>query len=151
MPMTTAAAHALALLIFNNTTYANVGDATGLPGSASAGAFYVSLHTASPGATGVQTTSEANYTGYGTRPSAARSSAGWTVGTGGAVSNAGAVSFPACTAGTNQVTYVGLGSAATSTGTLMSYGQITSPAGGLAVSAGITPTFPIGALTVTVS
>lgn len=151
MAMTTAAAHALALLIFNNTTYANVGDATGLVGSTTPGSFYIGLHTANPGAAGTQTTSEANYTGYGTRPAVARSAAGWTVGTGGAVSNTAVVAFPACTAGSSTVTYVGIGSAATSTGNLMTSGAITAPSGGLAVSAGITPTFPIGALTVTVS
>jgi hypothetical protein len=149
--MTTAGAHALALLIFNNTTYANVGDATGLPGSAAAGSFYPDLHTASPGAAGVQTTNEATYTGYGNRPAVARSAAGWTVGAGGAVSNTAVIAFGACTAGINTITYVGFGSAISGAGTLMAYGAITSPVGGLAVSAGITPTFQIGQLTISVT
>jgi hypothetical protein len=36
----------LLLLLFNNTNWANLGDATGLRGSSTAGSFYVSLHTA---------------------------------------------------------------------------------------------------------
>jgi hypothetical protein len=153
MAMSTAAAHKLALLIFNNTNYANMGDATGLRGSTTAGSFYVALHTADPGVGGNQSTSEATYTGYsgGARQAVARSSAGWTVGTGGAVSNAAAIVFGACTAGTNTITYQSLGSDVSGTGNLDVSGAITSPSGGLAVSAGITPQYAIGALTVTVS
>ena len=44
--------------IFNNTAIANVGDATGLPASATAGSLWVSLHTADPGEAGTQSTSE---------------------------------------------------------------------------------------------
>ena len=68
----------LMLLVFNNTAWANVGNAGGLLPSSVAGSFYISLHTADPGETGSQTTSEANYTGYA-RVGVARSSAGFTV------------------------------------------------------------------------
>ena len=51
----------LLLLIFNNTTWANIGDATGIVGSTTAGSLYLGLHTASPGETGDQTTSEVSY------------------------------------------------------------------------------------------
>jgi hypothetical protein len=46
-------------LIFTNTNYANVGDATGLRGSTVAGVFYISLHTANPNETGSQNTTAA--------------------------------------------------------------------------------------------
>jgi hypothetical protein len=46
---------ALLTLEFNNTNIANVGDATGLRGSSTAGSFYVGLHTADPGEAGSQT------------------------------------------------------------------------------------------------
>jgi len=154
MAMTTAAAHALALLIFNNTNWANVGDATGLRGSTVAGSFWLNIATADPGVSGTQSTSEANYTGYtgaGARQSIARSGAGFAVGTGGAVSNAALISFGACTAGTNQITYQGLGTDQTGAGNLIVSGAVTSPVGGLAVSAGITPQYNVGALTITVS
>jgi hypothetical protein len=39
-------------LIFENVNYANIGDATGLRGSTTAGVFYISLHTADPGEAG---------------------------------------------------------------------------------------------------
>jgi hypothetical protein len=54
--------NSLLLLLFNNTAVANVGDATGLRGSTTAGSLYASLHTADPGEAGDQTTSEATYT-----------------------------------------------------------------------------------------
>ena len=38
--------------ILKNAAIANVGDATGLPGSATAGILYVALHTADPGEAG---------------------------------------------------------------------------------------------------
>lgn len=68
----------LLLLIFNNTNVANVGDATGLRGSSTAGSLYLSLHTADPGEAGTQNTSEIAYTGYA-RKAVARSGAGFTV------------------------------------------------------------------------
>jgi hypothetical protein len=66
------------LLLFNNTNAANIGDATGLRGSTTAGSLYLSLHTADPGETGSQTTSECNYTSYA-RQAVARSSGGFTI------------------------------------------------------------------------
>jgi len=60
--MTTAAANALLLLLFNNTAWAVVGDASGLQPSGAAGNLYLSLHTASPGEGGNQSTNEIAYT-----------------------------------------------------------------------------------------
>lgn len=134
---------ALLALIFNNTDLANVGDAGGLQNSATAGSFYVSLHTGDPGEAGNQTTSEANYTGYA-RVAVARSGAGWTV-SGSNVSNTAAVTFGACSAGSNTITHFGIGSDASGAGNLFFSGTV-SP--NLAVSAGITPSFAIGALDV---
>lgn len=65
-------------LLFNNTNAANIGDATGLRGSSTAGNLYISLHTSDPGATGDQTTNEATYTSYA-RVAVVRSASGWTV------------------------------------------------------------------------
>src|SRR5882762_5387367 len=50
--------------LFTNGSITLVGDATGLPASATVGSLYLSLHTADPGVTGDQTTSEATYTSY---------------------------------------------------------------------------------------
>lgn len=147
MSLSDAAESDLALLLFNNTTWAGVGDTTGIVGSGAAGNFYVSLHTADPGETGNQTTSEATYTGYA-RVAVARSSAGWTVSGTTTVSNAAAINFAACTGGSNTITFFAIGkTSGTATGEIIVSGALTSS---LAVSNGITPSFAIGALTVTV-
>lgn len=86
----------LMLLIFNNTNIANIGDATGIRGSTTAGSLYWSLHTADPGETGTAVTNEATYTGYA-RVASARSGSGFTV-TGNSVSPAANVDFGECTA-----------------------------------------------------
>lgn len=135
---------ALLTLIFNNTNAANVGDATGLRGSTTAGVFYISLHTADPGETGTQTTSEATFTSYA-RISVARTSGGFTI-AGNTVTNAAAVTFAACTGGSNTITHFGIGSDVSGTGNLFFSGALTAS---LAVSAGITPNFAIGQLSTT--
>lgn len=141
MSLTNAAETALLTLLFNNTDWANIGDAAGLQNSATAGSFYVSLHTADPTETGTQTSSEATYTGYA-RVAVARSGAGWTV-SGNNVSNAAAVTFGACTAGSSSVTHFGIGTDSAGAGNLILKGALTAT---LAVSAGITPSFSIGEL-----
>lgn len=141
MTLTNAAETALLNLLFANTDWANIGDAAGLQNSAAAGSFYISLHTGDPGETGNQTTSEATYTGYA-RVAVARSGAGWTV-SGANCSNAAAVTFGACTAGSSTVTYFGIGTDASGAGNLIASGALTAS---LAVTAGVTPSFAIGAL-----
>jgi len=143
MSMTNAAETALLNLYFTNTDHANVGDAAGLQNSATAGSFYISLHTGDPGEAGNQTTSEATYTSYA-RVAVARSGAGWTV-SGNNASNAAAINFPACTGGTNTITHFGIGSDLSGTGNLFFKGALSAS---LAVSSGITPSFAIGELDV---
>ncbi len=131
--------------VFENANYANVGDATGLRGSTTAGSFYVSLHTANPNETGSQTTSEAAYTGYA-RVAVARSTAGWTVASG-VADNDAAIVFGADTVGSETETHFGVGSDASAAGNLFLWGALTAS---LAVSPGITPSFAAGALDVTI-
>jgi hypothetical protein len=142
MSLTNEAENLLVLLLFQNANWANIGDATGLRGSTTAGSFFISLHTADPGETGDQTTSEAAYTSYA-RVAVARSSGGFTVAADTA-SNAAAVNFPACTGGSATCTHLGIGTASTLAGHLVASGALTAS---LAVSNGITPSFAIGALT----
>lgn len=132
-------------LVFQNIAAALIGDAAGLQPSATAGSLYVSMHTADPGETGDQTTSEANYTGYA-RVAVVRSSGGWTVsGTAPTqAANAGAVNFPACTGGSSTVTYFGVGTALSGAGKLLYSGALSAPVTSLAVSNGITPAFGAG-------
>jgi hypothetical protein len=143
MSATDAFENALLQLYFNNVDHANVGDAGGLQNSTAAGSFYVSLHTADPGETGNQTTSETAYTNYA-RQAVARSAAGWTVSAAN-VSNTAAITFPTCGATGATITHFGIGSAVSGTGNLFFKGALTSS---LAVSNGITPAFAIGELDV---
>lgn len=135
------------LLVFNNTNIANLGDATGVRGSTTAGSLFVALHTADPGEAGNQSTSEATYTGYA-RVAVARSGAGWTIsGTAPTqAANAAAVTFGACTAGSNTITFFSVGLVTSGATEILASGALTAS---LSVSAGITPSFAIGQLTVT--
>lgn len=144
MSATNVFENGLLSLIFENANYANVGDATGLRGSSTAGVFYISLHTANPNETGNQTTSEAAYGSYA-RQSVARSTAGWTVASGTADNDA-AINFPAAASGSETETHFGVGSDVSGVGNLFLWGALTAS---LAVSTGITPSFAIGALDVT--
>lgn len=128
-------------LIFQATAIANLADNAATSPLTN---LYVSLHTADPGESGNQSTSEATYTGYA-RVAVARTTGGWTV-TGNAVENAAAINFPACTGGTNTITHFGVGTLSTGTGKLLYKGALTAS---LAVSAGITPSFAAGALDIT--
>ncbi len=142
MSATNAFESALLNLYFLNTNHANIGDAAGLRSSVAAGSFYVSLHTADPGETETQTTSETAYTGYA-RQAVARSSAGWVV-TGNTADNAAAVTFPNCTAAPGAaVTHFGVG---TSGGNLLFSGALSAP---YQPATGNSPSFAAGSLDVT--
>ena len=139
-----AAENALLQLFFNNVDFATIGDAGGLQNSATAGSFYISLHTADPGEAGDQTTSEATYGSYA-RVAVARSASGWTV-SGATAVNFAQITFPESTSGTNTVTYVGIGTEASGAGVLMYSGALTSSR---TVEVGGTPFFAATSLTVT--
>lgn len=104
--------------------------------------IFIALHTADPTAAGNQTTSEATYTGYA-RISITRGGGGWS-GTN-PLSNTALAQFGICTAGTNTLTYVTLGTLTSGAGQILAVGALSSS---LAVSAGIQPQFSAGALTV---
>ncbi len=59
--MTNAAATAFLTLFFNNTAWANIGNAGGLLPSSVAGSLYCSLHTSTPAESGFQNTNEISY------------------------------------------------------------------------------------------
>lgn len=78
---------------------------------------YISLHTASPGETGTQATSETSYTGY------ARQSTTLTI-TGSEAANASQINFPQCTGNLETLTHFGIGTASSGTGSLLFYGEL---------------------------
>lgn len=127
-------------LYFNNTTHAGVGDTTGIVGSGAAGSLFISLHTADPGETGDQTSSEISYTGYA-RVAVARTSGGFTV-SANSVSPAATVSFGQMTAGAGgTVTHFGIGKSSSGAGELLYSGTV-SP--NITVSNGVTPQLTTG-------
>ena len=128
-------------LLFNNTDWANVGDAAGLQNSAAAGSFYVALHTADPGDAGNQSTNEVSYTGYA-RVAVARTAGGWTV-SGNQVSNTATVQFGECTAGSATATHFSVGLLTSGAGDILYSGSLSASR---SISSGITPLFNAGAL-----
>lgn len=137
--------NALALLIFNNTNIANIGDATGLRGSSVAGSLYLALHTANPGEAGSAITSECAYTSYA-RVAVARSAGGFTV-AGNTVTNTAQAQFPKCTGGSETATHFSIVDTSSGAGTIIVSDALTSS---LAISNNIQPTFAASTLTVTV-
>jgi hypothetical protein len=141
MSMSNASETNLLNLLFNNTDWANVGDAAGLQNSAAAGSFYVALHTADPGDAGNQSTNEVSYTGYA-RVAVARTAGGWTV-SGNQVSNTATVQFGECTAGSATATHFSVGLLTSGAGDILYSGSLSASR---SISSGITPLFNAGAL-----
>lgn len=134
-------------LLLNNSNIANLGDATGVRGSTTAGSCYVALHTADPGEAGDQTTSEATYTNYA-RVAVARSGAAWTIsGTAPTqAANASAVTFPSSGSGPQTLTHFSVGFASSGASMIIISGALGAS---LVVNSGVIPNFAAGALTAT--
>lgn len=140
MSLSNSAETNLLKLIFQNTTWAGIGDATGIVGSTTAGSLFNGLATSDPGEAGDQTSGEISYTGY-TRETRARTSGGWTV-TGNSVSPATIISFGAMTAGAGgTASFWTVGKSLTGTGELLYSGAI-SPT--ISVVNGVTPQLATG-------
>jgi hypothetical protein len=107
---------------------------------------YIALHTADPGNAGTQLTSEATYAGYARI--AVTASTGFSAGTAGSSQNTGLIQFPQCTGGTNVITHVTIGTAATGAGLVIYRGALNAS---LSVANLIQPQFSAGALTATES
>lgn len=135
-------------LLFNNANYANVGDATGLRGSSTAGVFWISLHTSTPDETGTQTTNESAYTNYGRISVNRASGAGGFAIASDVADNVSAITFAACGVTGSTVTHFGVGSAQTTAGNLFLYGALSASR---AISNGITPEFAAGTLDVSLA
>lgn len=130
---------AVVALYFNGTAHADLAQNDG---SSPATSFYVSLHTADPGETGSQNTSEVAYTGYA-RVEVTRDSSGFTC-SGNAASNTAQLAFGQCTASPgSDISHVGLGLSSSGAGTLLFSLALTNP---VVMSVGATPIFPIGDL-----
>ena len=128
-------------LIFQGLTITSVAQNAAAPATS----LYISLHTADPGETGDQTTSEATYTSYA-RIAVARDATGFTV-SGSSATNFAATLFPTCTGGSNIITHFGIGLSLSGAGTLLLVGSLTTP---LLVTNTIAPVFQAGQLVASV-
>ena len=125
-------------LVFQNTALANIGDASGLQPSATAGSLYVALYTVAPSDSTSGT--ECTYTGYA-RVAVARSGAGWTV-TNNNAFPAAAVTFGENTGSTETAVAFATLTAASS-GDMLYWGDLDS---NLEITNGVIPEFASGAL-----
>jgi hypothetical protein len=108
-------------LIYNATAIANIADNAAASPLTN---LFVSLHTADPGETGNQSTSETAYTGYA-RISVARTSGGWTV-TGSSVSPVANIDFGECTASPGAaITHAAVGTAVSGANKYLHAGALT--------------------------
>ena len=135
-------------LIFNNTTISNIGNAGGIDGAGATGNFYVRLYTTAVTVDDSTIGTECAYTGYVAGGVAvARTSGGWTV-SGNQVSNTSAITFGACTAGSETVGYFAIwkDNVGSTDADRLFWGALDS---NLAVSSGITPEFGASQLVIT--
>lgn len=107
-------------LVFNGTAWPDLAENDT---SSPATNLYVSLHTADPGETGTQATSEATYTSYA-RVAVARTGGGWIV-SGNSVSPAADITFPTGSGGSGTVTHFGIGTGSSGAGYLLYSGTVT--------------------------
>jgi hypothetical protein len=121
----------LALLFFQATTWDGVAENDTTSPVTS---WQLSLHTSSAGDAGNQTTNEIAYTSYA-RVARARTSGGFSV-SAGVTTLAANADFPAGTGGSGTASHMGLGTASTSTGSLLIHGTI-SPS--IVCGSGVTP------------
>jgi hypothetical protein len=131
--------------IFNNAAITGIGDSSGLPAAATSGSLYVRLCTAATTCDDSTIGTECAYTGYVAKGVAViRSVSGWSVSSG-SVTNTAAITFGACTAGSETIRYFEIwkNNTSASESDRLFWGQLTTD---LAVSSGVTPEFGIGSL-----
>jgi hypothetical protein len=142
MPMNTVTSYNFLLALFNGTTWANVLQNAGSPLTN----FYLAFHTADPGISGYQNTSEAAYSGYG-RTAIARTNAQFTVtqnsGTSSTVALVNAQSTPISGGAGSNITNFSIGTASTGAGNILFSGTVT-PA--ITIQTNVTPQLQAGTI-----
>jgi len=117
-------------LIYKGTAIANIADNAA---SSPLTAIFLALHTADPGESGTQSTSECTYTGY-VRKSVARG-AGFNL-SGNVVTLAADAEFAPCTAGSETASFFSTGVASSGATKILHSGSVTPP---IIISNGVTP------------
>lgn len=123
--------NAILNLIFSATAWANYADNAA---SSPETNIHCGLHTADPTDSGNMSSSEAAYTSYA-RVNVARST-GWDAASGGSVSPAAAISFPAGTGGSGTVTHFSTGKTGGGATAILWSGTVTP---NIVTGSGVTP------------
>jgi len=144
MPKSTALCNQYLGLVFNATAMPNIADNAS---SSPLTNLYLSLHTATPGTGGNQTTNETAYTNYA-RVAVVRTTSGWQLPSGGSTQNNLLTQFAQCGVTGATITHVGIGTASTGSGTMLYAGALNSS---LTVANLIQPQFSAGGLVVSES
>ena len=131
MPKADALENGLLGLIFQAVAIANLADNAG---TAPLTSLFVSLHTATPGDAGDQSTNEAAYTSYA-RIGVVRTSSGWALAAN-VITPVADIEFPEATGGTETETFIGIGTLVSGAGVLYYYGAITP---NISVVTGVAP------------
>ena len=137
MSKTDLAENAYLDLMFDNVAWANVGNTGGLPVSTADGDLFIGLYTTATTEAGGGT--EATFGAYARQ--AISRTAGFTVSVSNAT-NAGIVTFPEATSGSETITHWGLHTAVTA-GDMLYFGAVDT---GRLVTTGVTVEFAAGAL-----
>jgi hypothetical protein len=113
--------NAILNLVFRAVAWANYADnAAGTPQTN----IDIALHTADPGDTGTQSTSEAAYTSYA-RAQVARTTGGWSAASAGSISPAANIDFPTGTGGAGTGTHFSTGKTGGGASAILWSGTIT--------------------------
>lgn len=131
MSLSNSAENSILDLIFSATAWANYADNAA---SSPQTNIHVGLHTGDPGDGGTMSTSESAYTDYA-RVNVARST-GWNAASGGAVTPAAAISFPAGSGGSGTVTHFSTGKTGGGAAAILFSGTVTP---NIVTGNGITP------------
>jgi hypothetical protein len=119
-------------LVYRAVAWANVADNAATSPITNT---YTALATADPGDSGTQATSETTYTSYA-RTAVARTTGGWGAASGGVVSPAATIAFPAGTGGSGTVTFFSQGKSSSGSTDAYHIGAV-SPS--ISVGNGVTP------------
>ena len=128
--------------LFTNDDLPNIGDATGLVGSTTAGSYYLSLYSDDPGESGAGT--ELSYDGYA-RVEIPRTGTSITI-SGADATNATILNFGQNVGVSSQTANNWAIFTASTSGDMIFYGDVTIP---LAVDVGVVPSVPVGSLAIT--
>lgn len=131
MSISNTTENAILDLIYSATAWANYADNAA---SSPQTNIHCALHTADPGDAGSMSTSEVAYTSYA-RVNVARST-GWAAASGGSVSPASTVSFPAGTGGSGTATHFSTGKTGGGAAAILFSGTVTP---NIVTGNGVTP------------